>query len=93
MQENVIVFWLEAVMERLREEFDLDWQASAICPTSYKTAQNKYRLHCDLCKRHFYVDEIVYNQAKYALESDPSNNSFVCDECLDEMEVFSFERG
>lgn len=79
-------------MERIREEFDLDLQAAAICPTRFKTAQNSYKLRCDLCKRHFFVDKAVSEQTHHALELEPSNNPFVCDECLDEIEFVSFGR-
>lgn len=86
------VLYEESFMERLREEFDLDLQASAISPTRFKTGQNKHNLRCDLCKRHFYVGKSIYEQTHHTLELDPSNNPFVCDDCLDEIEFVSFGR-
>jgi hypothetical protein len=70
----------EGYMTKLRETLD-DMHAAVETATKFKTERNKYELRCGVCNELFYVDESIYNRVRVALEFDPSDNSFCCDDC------------
>ena len=69
-------------MSRLRETLDdLDKTGS---PTRVETNVNRYKVRCSVCDGMFYVDETTYNRARHAVEFDPADNPFCCDDCEQE---------
>ncbi len=41
-------------------------------------------IRCGVCEDLYYVDETTYNRVKRALEFDPTDNPFSCDDCEEE---------
>lgn len=74
-------------MERLKETLNPEEQQGAIeGPTTYKTATNKYELHCGVCGGLYFVDEATLGEVSAAMDADPSENPFCCDDCEEEYE-------
>jgi hypothetical protein len=55
-------------------------------PTEFPTEGNKYGINCEGCGGLFYVDEATYSGICSAVEFDPSDIPFRCDDCLQEDE-------
>ncbi len=70
-------------MERLREALD-DRYAARQKPTRFETRLNKHEVRCGVCDRLFYVDESTYERVRSAIEFDPTDNPFRCDDCEEE---------
>ncbi|HWO00839.1 MAG TPA: hypothetical protein VNS63_16385 [Blastocatellia bacterium] len=70
-------------MPRLRETLD-EPRSDADTPTNFKTEVNTHGMLCGVCDGLFYVDEATYNQVRSAIEFDPNDNPFRCDECKEE---------
>jgi hypothetical protein len=49
--------------------------------TRHATEINAHAVPCSVCSETFYVDEATYDKVTTALEYDPSDNPFVCDDC------------
>lgn len=52
--------------------------------TKFKTEQNKYEMRCGVCDELFYVDETTCDRVRRAIEFDPTDNPFRCDDCEEE---------
>jgi hypothetical protein len=72
-------------MSRLRETLD-EVKKSGGSPTGFPTDGNRYQARCGVCDEMFYVDEATYDRVRRAVEFDPSDNPFRCDECEEEYE-------
>jgi Zn finger protein HypA/HybF involved in hydrogenase expression len=69
-------------MVRLREKLNPEEKQGALGgPTKFETETNRHGLHCRECGEFYYVDEFFYGKVRAALELDPSENSFVCEDC------------
>ena len=53
-------------------------------PTKFPTERNEYEMRCSVCDELFYVDEATYERARSAMEFDPADNPFRCDDCEQE---------
>jgi hypothetical protein len=72
-------------MSGLRET--LDYLETAVdAPTRFKTKANTCELRCEGCGELFYVDEHTFNRAESALEFDPADNPFRCNDCEEQYE-------
>jgi hypothetical protein len=74
---------------RLHEEFDADRAKTFGEPTMMRTAENPFEILCGECGTTRFVSESIKTQVAHALEADPASNPFVCDECMEELEVLS----
>jgi hypothetical protein len=72
-------------MSRLRETLD-EMNDSSRTPTRFRTDGNSYEVRCGVCGGRFYVDETIYIRMRRAVEFDPSDNQFCCDDCEEEYE-------
>jgi hypothetical protein len=80
-------------MNRLREELNPEEEEFAIeVPTKYKTDRNQHRLQCAQCGEFYYVDEATLRKVTSALEGDPSEISFYCDDCEEEYQEEAYAR-
>ncbi|MFY9611489.1 MAG: hypothetical protein WAU45_23115 [Blastocatellia bacterium] len=70
-------------MTKLRETLD-DTQSAVETATKFKTELNKHELRCGVCNDLFYVDDSTYNRVRVALDFDPTNNPFSCEDCEQE---------
>jgi hypothetical protein len=72
-------------MVRLKEKLNPEEEQGALeGPTRYKTDRNQHGLHCRECGELYYVDDSIYRATCAAIEADPSENPFVCDDCEEE---------
>ena len=53
--------------------------------TRTETAQNHHALLCSGCDETYYVDESTYHQFMRGIEYDPTDNSFLCEGCIEEL--------
>ena len=67
-------------MSRSKEALD-EIRSEIATPTKFATEWNKYGIPCGVCAELFYVDETTYNHVRSAMDFDPTNNSFCCDDC------------
>lgn len=67
-------------MSRHRESSD-EIQAAMETPTEFPTEWNKYGINCEVCGGLFYVDETTCSRVRSALEFDPTDTRFRCDDC------------
>jgi hypothetical protein len=67
-------------MSRHREKAD-EIAAVIDTPTEFPTEWNKYGINCEVCGGLFYVDERTYERVRSAVEFDPSDIPFRCDDC------------
>lgn len=67
-------------MTKLKETLD-DLHTAPETATKFKTEWNKYGISCGVCNEVFYVNESIYNRVRVALEFDPTDNPFCCDDC------------
>jgi NAD-dependent SIR2 family protein deacetylase len=72
-------------MSGLRETLD-DLETAVDAPTRFKTEGNTCELRCAGCGELFYVDEHTFNRAQSALEFDPADTPFCCDDCEEQYE-------
>lgn len=72
-------------MPRLKETLD-DLDTAAGNPTAFKTEFNKYEVRCGVCDELFYVDQATYSRVLAAIEFDPTDNPFRCNDCEEEYE-------
>jgi hypothetical protein len=70
-------------MSTLKETSD-EIPAAIATPTEFPTERNKYEMRCGACHELFYVDETTYNQVRRAVEFDPADDPFRCDDCEEE---------
>lgn len=70
-------------MTKLRESLD-DMHTAAGAATKLKTELNKYEVRCGVCNELFFVDESTYHRVRVALEFDPADSPFCCDDCEEE---------
>lgn len=70
-------------MPRLRETLD-EPRSGVETPTKFETERNKYEMRCGVCDGLFYVDEMTYNRVRSAIDFDPTDNPFRCDDCEQE---------
>ena len=70
-------------MSRHREKAD-EISALLDTPTEFPTGWNKYGINCEVCGGLFYVDEATYSGIRSAVEFDPSDIPFRCDDCRQE---------
>ncbi|HSB11525.1 MAG TPA: hypothetical protein VLM38_18700 [Blastocatellia bacterium] len=70
-------------MPTLRETLD-EIPAAIETPTTFPTERNKYEMRCGVCDELFYVDETTYDRVRSAVEFDPTDNPFRCDDCQEE---------
>jgi len=72
-------------MVRLREKLNPEEVRGALGrPTEYMTMSNIYGLHCRECGALYYVGESIYRRVSAAIDTDPSDNPFICDDCEEE---------
>lgn len=57
-------------------------------PTRYRKGPNQHEIVCSSCRRTYYVDDVIFQQALSALE-EGGDNPFCCDECQAEQEELS----
>jgi hypothetical protein len=72
-------------MSRHREKLD-EIPDAINTPTEFPTEWNKYGINCEVCGGLFYVDETTYNGIRAAIEFDPTDIPFRCDDCREEYE-------
>jgi hypothetical protein len=72
-------------MSKLRETLD-EIPAAVETPTKFQTKLNKHEMRCGVCDELFYVDESIYDRVRRAVEFDPTDNPFRCDDCEEEYE-------
>jgi hypothetical protein len=70
-------------MPRLKEALD-EVPANKEAPTKFRTRRNQYEMRCGVCEGLFYVDRATYERVRSALEFDPTDNPFRCDDCEQE---------
>ena len=51
---------------------------------SSPTERNKYEMRCGVCDGLFYINEAIYQQVRSAMEFDPTDNPFRCNDCEQE---------
>lgn len=67
-------------MSRHREKSD-EIPVALDTPTELPTEWNKYGINCEVCGGLFYVNETTYDRVRSALEFDPTDTPFRCDDC------------
>jgi hypothetical protein len=70
-------------MSRLREELE-EIPQNIEAPTKFPTERNKYEMRCGVCDGLFYINEAIYEQVRSAMEFDPTDNPFRCNDCEQE---------
>jgi hypothetical protein len=75
--------------KRLHEEFDADRADTFGEPTLLRTKENPFEISCGECGSTRFVSESLKNQVAHALEIDPSSNPFLCDRCMEELEILA----
>jgi hypothetical protein len=69
-------------MNKLKEALDTnDKQIEHAKPTSHKTELNRHEVFCRECGARYWADDYLYRKVCSALEWDPSNNPFCCEDC------------
>lgn len=72
-------------MDRRRENLNPEEAGLALeRPTRYQTGNNRHPLRCTDCGVLYFVDEETLRKATAALEGDPAEITFTCDDCEDE---------
>jgi DNA replicative helicase MCM subunit Mcm2 (Cdc46/Mcm family) len=49
--------------------------------TKYRTESNRHKLHCPGCGALYYVDEQTLQKVTRAMEGDPAEITFYCEDC------------
>lgn len=70
-------------MPGLREKLD-EPRSDIDAPTKFETERNTHQIRCGVCEDLYFVDETTYNRVRRALEFDPTDNPFSCDDCEEE---------
>lgn len=71
---------------RLRSALNPEEQTNVVeGPTRYRIGPNQSELLCGFCNEVFYVDDVTFNQAVWAM-GEGLDNPFCCDECEEDNE-------
>lgn len=66
---------------RLRSTLNPEEQTNVVeGPTRYSMGPNQSELLCGFCNEAFYVDDVTFNHAVWAMR-EGLDNPFCCDEC------------
>lgn len=76
-------------MQRIRSSCDADYEDKFKTPTAYQTMQNKNELNCSLCGDRVFVNDVIFGNVNKVIE-ETLENSFICEDCIQEEEDFGY---